>query len=110
LVFFSDSTPVLGGGQFPDDDPHFLFYMLTPNKDDVKALQGDNFLSTHLLDLTIQCAGTRPDKYGDPFVPLLGRLGAEAYITSVNLTALLERAQARTAEEWRQNQASLTKL
>ena len=53
-------------GHFPGD-PRFLGYVLIPTEDDIKALQRDQWLSTHLLDLIIQRAGIRPDFSVDPF-------------------------------------------
>jgi hypothetical protein len=73
-------------GHFPGD-PRFLGYILIPTKDDAKALQRNQWLSTHLLDSIIQRAGIRPDYSVDPFAPFLGSLGAETYISSMNLTA-----------------------
>lgn len=82
------------GGHFPGDSC-VLGYLLTPEAD-VNTLKCDEWLSTHLLDLIIQRAGIlRPDNDADPFVPLLGSLGAETFISSLNLKASLKRAQVK---------------
>jgi hypothetical protein len=96
-------------GHFPGD-PCFLGYILIPTKDDVKALQRNQWLSTHLLDSIIQRAGIRPDYSVDPFAPFLGSLGAETYISSMNLTASLQRHQVKTAVVWKKNQEKIKQL
>ena len=92
-------------------DPRFEAYVFTPTKEDVRALKKDQWLSsTNLLDLILQRAGTRYDCFVDPFAPLLGSLDSEAYISSMNLTASLERKQVRTLRDWKRNQESIERL
>jgi hypothetical protein len=69
---------------------------MIPTEDDFKALQRNQWLSTHLLDLIIQRAERRPEYSVDPFAPFLGSLGAETYISSMNLTALLQQHPVKT--------------
>lgn len=61
------------------------------------------------FDSIIQKTGIRPDmSNADPFAPFLGGLGAEAYVSSsMNLTALLKRAQVKKLKEWKNNQDSI---
>ena len=99
----------LYGGTFPGD-PRFEAFVFTPTNDDVGALKKNQWLSTNLLDLILQRAGTRYDPFTDPFSPLLGSLGAEAYISSMNLTASLERKQVNTLLDWKRNQESVERL
>jgi hypothetical protein len=92
-----EAEPYYRGGQFPGD-PRYLGYALTPKKLYVNALKSNEWLSTHLLDLNIQRTGMCPDSpAADPFAPILGSLGAEAYISSTNLTALLQRAEVKSS-------------
>ncbi|KAI2502799.1 hypothetical protein MHU86_11623 [Fragilaria crotonensis] len=97
------------GGHF-SGDPRVLGYLLTPTEDDIIALKRDQWLSTHLLDVIVQRAGIRPDIDVDPFAPLLGSLGAETYISSMNLTASLKRAQVKKIKVWKSNQESIKQL
>ena len=82
--------------------------MLT--KEDVRALKKNEWLSTNLLDLLLQPVGTCYDCFVDPFAPLLGSLGTEAYISLMNLTALLERKRVRTLLDWKRYQESIERL
>jgi hypothetical protein len=97
------------GGHF-SGDPLVLGYLLTPTEDDIIALKRDQWLSTHLLDLIVQRPGIRPDMDVDPFAPLLGSLGAETYISSMNLTASLKRDHVKKIEVWKSNQESIKQL
>jgi hypothetical protein len=96
-------------GHFPGD-PRFLGYVLIPTEDVVKALQQNQWLSTHLLDSIIQRAGIRPEYSVDPFAPFLGSLGAETYISSMNLTASLQRHQVKKAVVWKESQEKIKQL
>ena len=113
VIVVPDEEPshggLLYGGTFPGD-PRFEAYVFIPTKEDVRALKKNQWLSTNLLDLLLQRAGTRYDSFADPFAPLLGSLGAEAYISSMNLTASLERKQVRTLGDWKRNQESIERL
>ena len=113
VIVVPDEEPshggLLYGGTFPGD-PRFEAYVFMPTKEDVRALKKNQWLSTNLLDLILQRAGTRYDCFVDPFSPLLGSLGAEAYISSMNLTASLERKQVRTLGDWKRNQESIERL
>ena len=104
-----EHPPPSYGGYFPGD-PRVLGYLLTPTEADVNALKCDEWLSTHLRDSMIQRAGISPDINADPFAPLLGSLGADVYISSMNLTASLKRAQVKKVKEWKNNQESIKKL
>ena len=99
----------LYGGTFPDD-PRFEAFVVMPTKEDVRALKKNAWLSTNLLDYILQRAGTHYDCLADPFAPLLGSLGAEAYISSMNLPSSLERKQVRTLLDWKRNQESVERL
>ena len=97
------------GGHFPGD-PRVLGNLLIPTEADVNALKRDQWLSTHLLGLIVQRAGRCPDIDADPFAAPRGSLGTETYISSMNLTASLKRAQVKKIKERKNNQESIKKL
>ena len=100
---------LLYGGTFPGDSGCEA-YVFMSTIEGVRALEKNEWLDTNLLDLLLQRAGTRYDCFVDPFAPPLGSLGAEAYVSSMNLTALLEKMQVRALLDWKRNQESVERL
>ena len=60
--------------------------------------------------MIIQCAGVHPDIDSDPFASLLGSLVAVSYMSSMNLTTSLKRAQVKKIKECMNNQKLRQKL
>jgi hypothetical protein len=63
-----------------------------------------DFFSTALLDYIINITTLVPDSssFTEPGVQsLLGSLGAEAFISSLNLTASIKKEQARSKNDWK---------
>jgi hypothetical protein len=71
-----------------------------------------DFLSTALLDYVIKLTTLVPDSssFIEPGVqPLLGILGAEAFICSMNLTASIKKEQSITKNDWKAYQGHICK-
>ena len=97
---------------FPGD-PRFGV-VIKPPASDVECLKKRAFLSTALLDYIINLTTLLPDSTLSHTVqavePLLGSLGAEAFISSMNLTASIKREQARTKNDWKAYQNHIRKI
>jgi hypothetical protein len=94
---------------FPGDSRFGVVFK--PRASDVACLKKD-FLSTALLDYIINLTTLMPDSssFSEPGVqPLLGSLIAEAFISSMNLTASIKKIQARTKNDWKVYQGHICK-
>ena len=86
---------------FPGD-PRFGV-VVKPPASDLACLKKKEFLSTAVLDYVIRHTAFVPDSSPteEPVPAFLGSLGAEAFISSKNLTASLQRDQMRTSLDWK---------
>ena len=97
--------------QFFPGDPRFGV-VIKPRASDVACLQEKEFLSTALLDYIINLTTLVPDSlsFTEPGVqPLLGSLGAETFISSMNSTASIKKEQAKTKTDWKAYQGHICK-
>ena len=78
---------------FPGD-PRYGVDIIPP-ANDVACLRTKSFLSTAVLDYIIQHTALVLDSSMDSVPVMLGSLGAEAFISSMNLTASLKRDQMK---------------
>jgi Ulp1 protease family, C-terminal catalytic domain/SWIM zinc finger/Transposase, Mutator family len=83
---------------------------LTASKEEIACLKKKVFLSTNVLDCILQRTAILPDMNAEPVPPLIGSLGTEAFISSMNVTASLARHEVRTTTEWKSNQNQIQRI
>ena len=97
--------------RFPGDPRYGI--VVKPPANDLACLRKKSFLSTAVLDYIIQHTVLAPDSSSaeppDP-PPMLGSLGAETFISSMNLTASIKREETKTSLDWKMYQDHIRKV
>ena len=94
----------------PGDPRYALTLHLVPTED-AACLKEDVWLSTALLDYILQRAALRPNSSTESSNPaMMGDFGAEAFMSSMNLTASLERDTVATVREWNKLQGKVDNI